>query len=82
MEMEIVTWQHGFSPKLKKKGSPIFGQKDICNETLFSVLEKLVVLLIQADGVLPPELLRLMHRAPLETSGLQLRAVLVKGADG
>jgi len=55
----------------------MFGQKDIWNKIS---LEELVVLLVQADSVLPPELLRLVHRTPLETTRLELRAVLVEGA--
>ena len=47
-----------------------------------TLLEELVVLLVQADSVLPPELLRLVHRAPLQTARLKLGAVLVKRANG
>ena len=44
----------------------------------FILLEELIVLLIQADGVLAPELLRLVHGAPFQAAGLEFRAVLIK----
>lgn len=44
------------------------------------LLEELVILLVQADGVLTPELLRLVHRAPFQAAGLELRAVLIEWA--
>lgn len=42
------------------------------------LLQQLVVLLIQANCVFPPELLWFVHWTPLQTSRLQLRAVLIK----
>lgn len=47
---------------------------------LFFLLEELIVLLVQADRVLAPELLRLVHRAPFQAARLQLRAVFIKRA--
>lgn len=44
----------------------------------FILLEELIVLLVQTDGVLAPELLRLVHRAPFQAAGLELRAVFIK----
>lgn len=44
----------------------------------FILLEELVVLLVQADGVLMPKLLRLVHRTPFQAAGLEFRAVLIK----
>lgn len=46
----------------------------------FILLEELVILLVQADGVLAPELLGFVHRTPFKAAGLELRAVLIKGA--
>lgn len=42
------------------------------------LLQELVVLLIQANSVFPPELLWLVHWTPLQAARLQLRAVLIK----
>lgn len=46
------------------------------------LLQQLVVLLVQANSVFPPELLRLVHWTPLQASRLQLRAVLIKRTAG
>lgn len=48
------------------------------NRKDFVLLEELVILLIKADGVLAPKLLRLVHWAPLQAAGLELRAVLIE----
>lgn len=48
--------------------------------TCFILLEELVILLVQADSVLTPELLRLVHRTPFQAAGLEFRAVLIKWA--
>lgn len=42
------------------------------------LLQQLIVLLIQANSVFSPELLRFVHWTPLQTARLQLRAVLIK----
>lgn len=35
------------------------------------LLEELVILLVEANGVLAPELLRLVHGAPFQAAGLE-----------
>lgn len=44
----------------------------------FILLEELIVLLVQADSVLTPELLRLVHRTPFQAARLEFRAILIK----
>lgn len=48
--------------------------------TCVILLQELVILLVQADGVLTPELLRFVHGTPFKAAGLEFRAVLIKGA--
>lgn len=44
------------------------------------LLEKLIILLIQANGVLTPELLWLVHGTPFQAARLEFRTVLVEWA--
>lgn len=44
----------------------------------FILLEELVILLVKADGILAPELLRFVHGTPLQAAGLEFRAVLIE----
>lgn len=53
-------------------------QKGAGSRKRFALLEELVILLVKADGVLAPKLLRLVHGAPLQAAGLELRAVLIE----
>lgn len=38
---------------------------------IFVLLEELVILLVETNGVLAPELLRLVHGAPFQAAGLE-----------
>lgn len=44
------------------------------------LLEKLIILLIQANGVLTPELLWLVHGTPFQAARLEFRTVLIEWA--
>lgn len=45
------------------------------------LLEKLIILLVQANGVLTPEFLWLVYGAPFQAARLELRTVLIEWAD-
>lgn len=59
-------------------GARVGAVKHTYTEMSFVLLEELVILLVEAHGVLAPELLRLVHGAPFQAAGLELGAVLVK----
>lgn len=63
--------------KEKKKGDGDRKQTGN-NREGFILLEELVILLVKADGVLAPKLLRFVHGTPLQAAGLEFRTVLIK----
>lgn len=57
-------------PSKKKKGDGDRKQSGNNGER-FILLEELVILLVQADGILAPKLLRFVHGTPLQAAGLE-----------
>lgn len=56
------------------------GKKEDVRSSAVILLEKLIILLIQANGILTPELLWLVHWTPFQAARLEFRTVLVKWA--
>lgn len=70
---EECRWKKKLLKGRRENKMPCYGKS-------FILLEELIVLLVQTDSILTPELFRLVHRAPFQAAGLELRAVLIKWA--